>query len=216
MLLQQELSEESDIINATNNSGVPWAVDSYQLNYSGQTEYAINVSNFGKILFVTKETNNIYMPQLPVAFNDVSEQQYGLVFNWFNTAYNQSWFLSETPERMSFWRDGVVNPQYMVSIQPAPQGSAVYNIHYLPGYMGDDDPLESSIMMPEHAELVRLRGAMALLNEAKWYEDREANRVERKDRAAGYLYQLDRKEKLFAGYLGAINVPRMTEIEDWC
>ncbi len=220
-LFRQELSEERDIVNATNLSGKPWATAEYQLNYTpNQSEYAINVSDFGKVLFVVKETTNSYIPYLPVAFDDISEQQYGQIIQWMNNNYSQPFVLTEAPERMSFYRQGVVNAQYMVAINPSPQNSNVYHITYLPGYLGNDDPLETSIQMPEHAELVRLRGAMAQLNYSKWYEDEEKNREKRKDLAAGFDYQLNikgtgGKEKMFADYIRAINIPRSTLVEDW-
>lgn len=215
-LFRQEISEEQDIVNATNNSGNPWATAEYQLNYnSNQSEYAINVSDFGKVLFVVKETGNPYIPFIPVNFDSVSQQHYGTVLGWFNNAYAQSWSLTEAPERMSFWRSGVLNAQFMVSINPMSQQSATYHITYLPGYIGDSDPLESSIQLPEHAELVRLRGAMAQLVNAEWFEDEAQNRDRRKELMASYAYQLERKEGLFAAYLGSMNIPGIVDIESW-
>lgn len=216
-LFRQELAEEQDILNQTNNSGVAWSTAEYQLNYTeGVTNYQIQVSDWGKVLFVVKETGNQYIPYIPVPFDDLSNQQYGTILGYFNNAYVQSWTLASTPERMSFSRSGVLDASYMVSIQPAPQGSAVYIITYLPGYLGTEDPLEAAIQMPEHAELVRLRGATAQLNYARWYEDEEKNRQKRKDLAEGFAYQLQRKEKIFERYLGNINIPQMTEIGNWC
>src|ERR1700742_1354342 len=95
---------------------------------------------------------------------------------------------------MSFYRAGVLNAQPMVKIAPAPQASATYNLTYLPGYLGTGDPLESGIQLPEHAELVRLRCAMALLNYSKWYDDEQMNRQKRQDLATGFSYQLDRPD----------------------
>lgn len=215
-ILRQELSEERDIVNATNNSGKPWAVAEYQLNYTvGLSTYDINVDDFGKCLFVVKATNNPYIPFLPVPFEDLSSQQYGTVWGWFNNTYWQAWSLTETPERMSFYREGVINPQYKVKINPLPQQSAVYTITYLPGFLGNDDPLSSSLQMPEHAELVRLRGATALLPYSRWSEDENANSNKRKELAQGFAYQLERKEDLFKKYIRSINIPRQVTIEDW-
>ncbi len=215
-LFRQEISEEMDIVNATNNSGRPWATAEYQLNYTpGINAYEIGVSDWGKILFAVKATGNPYIPFLPVPFDDLSEQNYGTVWGWFNSAYAQSFALSETPERMIFYRQGVLNSQFMVKINPQPQQSAAYILTYLPGYIGTDDPLESAIQMPEHAELVRLRMAMALLNSAEWYEDMEKNRQQRQDLATGFLYQLERKEDLFKKYIRNLNIGRMTDVSDW-
>lgn len=218
-LFRQELSEERDILNATNNSKIAWATAEYTLNYTpAQSAYPINVDNFGKVLFCVKVTTNPYIPLLPVGFSDVSEQSYGTILQYFNNSYAQAFTLSEAPERMSFYREGVLNAQYMVAINPLPQQSAQYIITYLPGYLGTDDPLESSIQLPEHAELVRLRMAMSLLNGASWYEDEDKNRARRKDLAMGFDYQLNikgggGKEKLFADYIRGINIPRMVDVE---
>lgn len=215
-LFQQELSEERDIVNQTNNTGKPWATATYQLNYTpNQSEYAINVEDWGKVLMVLKETTNPYIPYLPVAFDDLSEMQYGQIIQWFNNSYAQAFALSEAPERMAFYRSGVVNSSYMVKVEPLPQQSVTYIITYIPGYLGDGDPLETSIQLPEHAELVRLRAAMALLNYTSWHEDEVLNRQKRQDLATGFLYQLERKEKLFADYIRSINIPRMTDVDSW-
>jgi hypothetical protein len=215
-LFRQEISEEQDICNATNNSGKPWATSEYSLNYtSGTDTYAINVSDWGKCLFVVKETTNPYIPYLPVPFDDLSGQQYGTILQYFNNSYAQAFALTETPERMSFYRAGVLNSQYMVKINPMPQESATYILTYLPGYIGNDDPLESSIQMPEHAELVRLRLATAMLPYAKWHEDEVANSNTRKELAQSFAFQLERKEDLFKKYLRSINVPKMVDISPW-
>ncbi len=215
-LLRQEISEEMDVVNATNNSGKPWAVNEYQLNFNpNQSNYEINVSDWGKVLFVVKVTGNPYIPYIPVPFDDISEQQYGSVLAYFYGIYGQIFPNSETPEKMSFYRSGVLNAQYMVSIQPMPQQSWTYIIHYLPGYLGNDDPLSSATQMPEHAELVRLRGALALLNYTEWGDDKDYNRTKRQDLAQGFSYQLQRKEDLFTKYIRSINVPRTVEVDNW-
>jgi len=212
--LRAELSEERDIVNETNNSGVAWATADYQLNYiANQTKYDINVDDFGKVLYVLKVTGNPYIPYLPVPFQDVTRQNYGTI--WYNNNYAQAFSLEETPERMAFSRDGVLNANVVAEIQPAPQQSAVYLITYLPGYIGNDDPLESALQLPEHCELVRLRAAMALLPYAKWSEDENENRVKRKELAAAYAYQLERKEANYRSYIKNINKPRTVTIDGW-
>ena len=215
-MMRQEISEEMDIVNATNNSGIAWATASYQLNFTpAQNVYTINVTDWGKVLYCVKQMNNPYIPFLPVPFDDVSEMQYGQVWQWFNNSYNQAFTLPETPERMSFSRVGVLNANVTVTINPVPQQSAVYILTYLPGYIGTDDPLEAAIQMPEHAELVRLRAVTALLPAAKWYEDENASSNRRKELMASFAYQLQRKEDLFAKYIRGINKPRMVDVEDF-
>lgn len=215
-LLRQELSEERDIVNETNNTGVAWATAEYVLNFNtNQSTYTINVDDFGKVLYVVKATGNPYIPWLPVGFSDVSEQKYGTVWAWFNNMYAQAFALQETPERMAFSRQGVTNPQCVVQIQPMPQQAAQYIITYLPGYLGNDDPLEIAVQLPEHAELVRLRGAMALLPYTRWSDDEPINRQKRIDLAAAFSYQLERKEAAYRSYIKNINRPREVTIESW-
>jgi hypothetical protein len=216
-LLRQEISEERDVVNALNNTGIAWGLATYQLNFTPNTnEYLINVDNFGKILFVTKNTLNPYIPEIQVAFQDVSDQLYGTVWSYIgNSNYAQAFVLQVAPERMSFYRAGVLNAQPTVKINPVPQESATYNLTYLPGYLGTDDPLESGIQLPEHAELVRLRAATALLPYAKWYEEEAMNQNKRKELAQAFAYQLDRKESIFKEYIKGINRPRITSIADW-
>lgn len=217
-LLRGELSEEQDLCNVLNNTGKPWNVSTYQLNYyPGQTSFDINVSDFGKVLFVVRLTNNPYIPALPVPFEDLAELQYGTIWNSFYNFYNGwgAYTLPETIEKMAFYRTGTVDQSIKVQIQPAPQSSAVYEISYLAGYMGNDDPLESQMMLPEFANLVQLRNAMAMLPYTQWSEDRAADMDRKKELMMAFQYQLERKERLFAEYKASINTPRKCDVEDW-
>lgn len=212
---RQLISEEMDIVNATTNTGIAWATNTFQLNYSpGQTSYDINVSDFGKVLYVVKQTTNPYVPYIAVPFDDVSEQQYGMIWNYYGS-YGQAFAMAQTPERISFFREGVLNSQFKCTIQPQPQESAVYIITYLCGYIGTNDPLEAATQMPEHAELVRLRAAVALLNYAEWGDDKAENRVKRTDLMQGFMYQLERKEMLFRNYITSINSAKTVSVDDW-
>ncbi len=214
--LRLELSEEQDITNELNNTGKPWGLVEYQLNYTPATPtYTINVTDWGKVFYVVKETTNPFIPFLPVPFQDVQDQLYGSIIGWFNNSYSQAFALSETPERMSFYRAGTLNAQPSVKIEPMPAQSATYIITYLPGYLGTADPLETAIQLPEHAELIRLRSATSLLPYAKWSEDESFNQIKRKEMAAGFQYQLERKEANYRKYIKSINKPRATTIDSW-
>lgn len=215
-LLRQQISTEMDIVNATNNSGKPWALAETQLNYIvGQDEYTINVTNFGKVMYVERLQGDAYIRYLNVPFSDVDDLDYGTVWQNWGSGFGQVPWMSETPERMSFFRVGTLNSQIKVRIQPQPQESWTYIIHYMPGYIGTDDALSSAVQMPEHAELARLRNAMALLPITEWSSDAVANREKRKDLAAGFMYQLNIKEPLFERYIKSINIPKPVFVEDW-
>jgi len=215
-LFRQAISEEQDMANALNVSGQSWGVEEYQLNYSpGLDTYAINVSNFGKVLYVSRLTGNPYIREVCVPFDDMQNQHYGSIWtNWWNV-YGSFFQPDTTPEHASFYRQGTVNAQYMVKINPMPMQGWVYKIVYIPGYIGSNDPLETAVQMPEHVELVRLRMAMALLPYAEWGDDPVMNTDKRKQLMAGFEYQLRRKETLFSTYIKNINIPRSELVADW-
>lgn len=61
-MFAEEISVEQDILNATSNAQRPWAVATYQLNYTyGQASYSISATNFGKPILVTKVINSPYI-----------------------------------------------------------------------------------------------------------------------------------------------------------
>ena len=217
-ILRQELSEELDIVNRLSNTGKAWAVETYTFNYSANDTgtFALNVSNIGKILFVVRVMlNNQYVPALPVPISDFENQPYGTLIGNYYGIYSMPWAYETTLEKMAFYRTGTVDQEYMVQVQPMPQESAVYEIYYVPGGVDADAALSSATAMPEFSNLVQLRAATALLPLAKWYEDEKENREKRKELAASYLYQLERKEMLFASYIGNLTKPRTQTISDW-
>lgn len=215
-LLRQEISTEMDILNKTNNSGRPWALSTYQLNYTvGQDTYSINVNDFGKVMYVERLQGDPYIRYVNVPFSDVNNQDYGTVWQYGSNSYGVVPWITETPERMSFYRDGVLNSQCKVRIQPEPQTSWTYLVHYMPGVLSNDDPLASAVQLPEHASLAQLRNAVALLPYAQWGDDKAENDNIRKRLAAGFEYQLNIKEPLFREYVKSIAVPKPTFVEDW-
>ncbi len=215
-LLRQELSEEADILNASNNTGVPWAVETTQLNYyPGQASYDLNVSNFGKPYLVTRIVNSPYIHRINVRFDDLNNQQYGTIWNTYGAFAGLPWAFKDAPEKISFFREGVLNSQYRVTIQPQPQQFCVYEITYIPGYLSDDDPLQSAIQMPEHATLVQLRAAMALLPYCKWSDDIKADTLMKQQLRDAFAYQLERKELIFKQYLQSLIIPKQVDISDW-
>jgi len=213
-LLQQEISEEMDILNATIQSAQPWATNTYTLNYNpNQDTYIISVSDWGKVLYVVRLFSNPYIQACNVEFDDLNNQHYGVTWqNWYGT-FAYPW--NTVPERMSFSREGVLDADIKVTIQPMPQESCIYEICYIPGFLGNDDPLESSIQLPAQATLAQLRGQMALLPMSRWFENEEQNMAKRKELAQSYAYQLSRKEPIFENYIRNINIPKTTTLEDW-
>lgn len=220
ILLRQCISEERSILNATNNTGKPWAVNQFVLNYiPGQNDYSINVSDWGKVLYCVRNTTNPYIPFLPVPFDDITDMQYGTLMSYFyGNGWGQSFGLSETIERIAFYREGVTNPIFRCRIEPAPQQSWTYYLNYIPGYLGQDDPLETQMQMSEHVELLRLRVAAAMLPYAKWSDDEAKNLARRKELKESFDYQLNRpqgKEKEFADYIRNFNRNNSVTVDDW-
>tara|TARA_R110000868_G_scaffold290108_1_gene550344 strand:- start:486 stop:1172 length:687 start_codon:yes stop_codon:yes gene_type:complete len=212
----EEISVEQDILNATTNAQRPWAVKTFQLNYTpGLDSYAISVTDFGKPLLVSRVVYSPYINRINVPFDDLNGQHWGTVFQAFNNTYGMPWNLEDTPERFSFYRENVVNSSYNVKIQPQPQQSAVYEILYAPGFIGDQDPLEATIQLPEHAELVRLRCAIGLLPYCKWSEDVGADTAKKQELRQVFEYKLNVKEPAFSRYISSITTPKDTFCGDW-
>lgn len=217
-LLRQEISTETDIANALNNTGQPWTVATYQLNYNpNQTEYTLQANNIGRILFVTRLTGNQWITHLPVPFQDLATLQYGTLWSNFYSMYNGvgAFTLPETIEQMAFYRTGVVNPEVKVQIQPAPTQTASYEINYLVGPIGNDDPLESAIAMPEFATMAQLRNAMALLPYCQWSDDRKQDMERKAELASAFQYQLNIKETLFDEYKRSLVQVGTVDIDNW-
>lgn len=217
-LLKQQISEETDIANELNNTGRPWSTQTITLNYpaNGLNTLTINAANFGKVLFVVRLLpNNPFISALPVPFADIGELQYGTILAPYYSIY-ANWITvpANTVEKMAFYREDVINPQFKVKIEPLPQESCQYEVTYLVGAIGNNDPLSSSIALPEHASLAQLRGAMAQLPYAQWSEDAVADTVKKKELAAAFMYQLSRKEPIFKEYKKSLVHPRQVEI-DW-
>lgn len=215
-MFQTEISVEQDVLLATSNAQRPWATMTYQLNFTpGQSSYAINVTNFGKPILVTKIINSPYIKRVNVPYDDFGNQHYGTVLNAFNNTYGIPWDIEETPERMSFFRTQVLNSECRVTIEPQPQWSGVYEITYVPGYIGDSDPLEAAIQMPEHAEYLRTRCALRLLPYCKWSDDKAANMEQKAELKELFIEVINEKKPLFDKFITSITIPRDVMVSDW-
>lgn len=214
---QQALSVEADVLNATNNSDRPWAVETTQLNYTpGLTSYQLTAENFGKPLLVTRLLpNNPYIKQIVVPFAGFNDQLYGQIWQIWHTFYGWAWNINETPERMCFLREGVTDAQVSVTIEPQPQTSVTYVISYVPSGVDENASLESTVQMPEMSSLIQLRTAIFSLPYACWYEDEAANIQKRNVLKAGFEYQLSIKEPIFQRYISAMVKSRDVFVSNW-
>ncbi len=215
-MFQEEISVEQDVLSATTNAQRPWATKTYQLNYTyGQDFYPINCTDFGKPLLVTKVIYSPYINRVNVPFSDLNGQLYGTVLSGINNTYGIPWDIEETPERFSFYREGVLDSQVRVGIQPQPQWSGTYEIIYAPSYIGDNDPLEACIQLPEMGELVRLRCAVGLLAYCKWSDDDVADMAKKQELRQTFEYKLGIKEPIFQRYISSITTPKSLYVSDW-
>lgn len=221
-IFQQLMTEEMRMMNALNNSGQPWAVNTYQLNYTpGLDTYEINVSDFGRPILVVRETTNQFVPYIPVPFDQITELQYGTIWNNFWNSWAAPLVLPETLEHIAFYRSGQNNQQYLCKIQPQPMTSAVYIISYIPGAIGQEDPLQTSPALAEYQELLRLRVADALLPYTQWSTDRTKDIERKAELRESFAFQLngtDGKsgwEYSFKEYIRSLVVPRMGDIDSW-
>lgn len=218
-LFRLEIAEEQDALNELNNTSHAWTNLEYRFNYTcGVDTYPINVSNFGKAIQVVRVMENCFIRYLPVPFDDFSTQSYGRILGGYYGGCGQNWpplGLTDTLEHITFYRAGTLNTQPMLKINPMPSCNAEYIITYLAGYQGTTDPLSASVNMPEHVELIRLRIAMAALPYAQWFTDEEQNRIKRKDLAAAFAYQLERKEQIYKQYIASMAHPRDVWIDSW-
>jgi hypothetical protein len=220
VVFRQELSVEADILNSTNTAQKPWAVKTCQVNYApGQQSYALNVTDFGRAYMVTRIVDGPYIKRVMVPFTDLNAQDYGTLWNYGLNQGGWAWALDVTPEKMSFFRTGPLNPTCQVTIEPQPQERALYEITYVPGVIGNDDPLQTAIQLPEHSTLVQLRVAKAVLPYSAWHEDENENRAKRIELAASFSDQLDRpingKEAIFRKYISAMTMPKTVMLDDF-
>ena len=205
------------MLNELNNTGVAWTTQEWRFNYiCGKSDYQINVANFGKPIQVLRETGNCQIPYIPVPFDDITEQNYGKLLAGYYASCGIPWLWdNETIERVSFYREGAMDSQPWLSIQPMPSQNVTYIVVYLIGYNGTTDPLMAESNLPEHAEMLRLRTAMGLLPYAQWYDEDEKNRVKRKDLAEAFAYQLNRKERNYNEYKASISHGRDVDVAYW-
>ena len=209
---------EGQLILRLNNSGVPWAVKSFTLvsdpatdTYTLQTgSPAAAIPDFGKPLFVVKATGNTVTPYVAVPFDDLREQSYGILYQTGSDV--TPWILSPTIEKLSFYREGAIDPVNKVKINPVPQTAQTYTISYAVGNVGRADALTSAYAIPELASWVELHTAMALLPYCKWSEDVDANTNQKKELATAFAYQMDTVDRTTDIYIRDIVHPRVTEV----
>lgn len=217
-LFRLEIAEEQDVLNELGNTSNAWTVREWRFNYNcGQSVYQVNAGQWGKAIQVVRVTNDCFIKYLPVPFDQYDSQSYGRILGGYFGGCGQVWpfGMTETIEHISFYREGTVNSQPMLTINPQPSQNCEYIVSYLAGYQGTTDPLTATVNMPEHVELIRLRIAMAALPYTQWFTDEEQNRIKRKDLAAAFAYQLERKEQIYKQYIASMAHPRDVWVDSW-
>jgi hypothetical protein len=211
---------EGQLIMRLNNTGAPWAIKSFDLDSDPDTDTyeletgtpAAPIADFGKPLAVIKATGQDTVPFIQVPFGDYRNQNYGVIPE---TASEVTPFgvFSPATEKLSFYREGAINPVNKVKINPVPQTVQTYTITYSVGAVGREDDLTATYAIPELASWVELQTAMALLPYAKWGEDMAVNMEQRKELAAAFAFQLQTVNMTAEQYIRDIVHPRPVEVD---
>lgn len=212
------LRHEGQMFLRLSNTGTAWAVKSFELVSDPDTDtYDVEASSqpiadFGKPLFVIRSTNNTNVPYVEVLFSDLRQQSYGVIPETISDV-TPAGVYSPSIERLSFYREGAVNPVNKVKINPVPKTAQTYTITYSVGNVGRGDDLDSTYAIPELSAWVELHTAMSLLPYCKWDESADVNAAQKKELAAAFAFQLETVNATANDYLRDIVNPRPVEVE---
>lgn len=190
----QNLSIEANL------RGRYWAVDETELQVTANTgDYLIPIANFGKPIEVyTSWPGNPSYVTRTVDFFELGDlnYQWDMPGNFaLSSAIDGS---PHTAHRIAFYHK---QGQVYARVMPTPAGGAQYKVIYQVGQYGATMPLSEEIMLPEFAQLVEVRTAIAALPHCEWVDEEARNEARRRELAL----TLDRAEKqsyaLFKSYV---------------
>jgi hypothetical protein len=222
-ILTQMLIDEQALNLRLTNTQQPWSLISKTLaTVAGTSEYTIDqpvssYQNSGKVHYVIRSTGDADLPYLSVPFDDFSELNYGKMPTTGEVNAN---FI--VPEKLSFYRANAQNQTQIAVIQPTPQEVLTYTIWYFVGSLDRSRALMSSVgPVSELSDWLDLKSMMALLPDSEWTDDVDMNERERKNRAVGFLFQLDGSNgnnglnTIVDKYLSNINAPKSFDLDFW-
>lgn len=211
---------EQLMANRLNNTGRAWTVKTFEFTSDPELDtYSIAtgappvaVADFGKPLAIVKATGEERIPYVQIAFDDYNQQDYGLIPAGVSevSPFNQ---FASAPEKISFYREGIIDPVMKMKLNPVPGDAQDYTVSYLVGAIGRDDPLTVNYGIPEHAHLVEIQNATSQLPYCKWGEDEKANGVKMEQMAKGFAYQLTLLQPVFEQYVRDLTHGRPVEVE---
>lgn len=204
---------EQLMANRLNNTGRPWAVKTFNFNSSSATDtYTISATDFGKPLVVIKATGEEALPYVQVPFDDYNQIEYGEIPSGVSEV--TPWGIwSPTQEKITFYREGMIDPVMKMKLNPLPQDAQTYTVSYLVGAIGRSDAITVNYGIPEHAHLVEIQNAMSQLPYAKWFEDEKMNSGKRQEMVIGLKFQLDHLQPVFDNYVRDLTHGRPVEVE---
>lgn len=206
--------------NRLNNTGRPWTVKTFEFTSEDDTDTysvatgspAVPIADFGKPLAIVKATGQSTMPYIQILFDDYNQQDYGTIPTAVSDVTPTGIF-SPGMERISFYREGIINPVMKMKLNPYPLTVGTYTISYLVGAIGRDDALTVDYGIPEHAHLVEIQNAMSQLPYAKWHEDEAMNSNKRVEMARGFAFQLEYLQPVFDHYVRDLTHGRPVEVD---
>lgn len=206
--------------NRLNNTGRAWTVKTFTFTSDPDTDTytlesgtpAVPVADFGKPLAIVKATGEEFMPYVQIAFDDYNQQDYGIIPSGVSQVSPFTQF-SPAQEKISFYREGIIDPVMKFKLNPVPQDAHEYTISYLVGAIGRSDPLTVDYGIPEHAHLVEIQNALSQLAYSKWSEDEKANQAKREEHKQGFLFQLSLLQPVFNDYVRDLTHARPVEVE---
>lgn len=211
------LQFEQWMANKLNRTNRPWAVKTWTFTSDPDTDtYTIETASvpildFGKPLVIVKATGEANYPFVQIPFDDYNQQEYGIVPP--NVSEVGIWgLISPAIEKMSFYREGMINPTMKLKLNPVPQEAKTYTVSYMVGAIGVADGLEVNYGIPEHAHLIEVMNALARLSQCKWYEDPKMNRDKAMDLSKGLEYELGILMPEFNDYIRNLAHARPVEV----
>ncbi len=183
--------------NRLANTGRAWAVEDAPLSVvPGVEDYALPVSNVGKVLDVTNVVDwaNGPFEEWQVPFHDLSDMS----GDWGDG----------TAQRIAFYRQA---GQLRARVRPVPSQSAEYRVSYSVGPWAEDADLDDSPLIAEFHHLFTAEIALNALPGAEWSDDEKADEAKRIRLERSLLRRKEEGSREFDIYVAALSVPRNTQ-----
>lgn len=156
----------------------------------------------------TYDPSNTSFTERQVPFFELADQKFD--FNGPRNSQGGMDSAGHTAQRMSFYKKGFANDQY-VSVWPVPQGSSSYRIIYSLGNWASEMSLDDSPLLTQHHALLVVKTALDALPGSAWFADEKENRLRRNELASSFAGRLPIHMEQFKRFVRNVTQPRMTE-----